>query len=309
MSRAEAPIAELPVGRDLRTLSSARVVADGSIVNVKEGLQRLGTFEALMDAIHLGVRQTLPREDARTVAELGVEKIHTVADVDRVTALRTRLETLLRPIADDTLRGFAAAMNPAEPRAYLGRHLGVRLMMPRPAVADRASDLVPGFMVPNRAHVDSWFNTSLNSVNLWIALGRVRPGNGMLMYPHLYRRPIARDGHAVAADQPLGEPVRLTLDPGDILVFSGDHIHLSETNTTDETRLVFTKRFSVGAPRYNPVGSGWLPYYDSRLLDGSARVLASARSRVTVAYGRHVLRTVLRRPPAYEVGTPAKVSA
>ncbi|WP_103504831.1 MULTISPECIES: phytanoyl-CoA dioxygenase family protein [unclassified Streptomyces] len=104
----------------------------------------------------------------------------------------------------------------------------------------------------------------------------------------------------MAPGQELGTPVRISLDPGDILLFSGDHVHASETNTTDETRCVLTKRVSVAAPRYNPGGGGWVPYDDPRLLRGLLTPLASLRSRATPAYGRHLVRTALRRRPAYE---------
>lgn len=286
-----------------------QVVEDGTLVVVRGGLQRLDMLEPLLRATEFALTRTLPPDAADTLRRHGIEDLHTIADVERCTALRTRLETLLRPIAADTALAFAAMADPGGPRVYVSHHLGVRLMLPHTTVAGR-NELAPlaGFMVPHPQHVDSWFNTPHNSVNLWIALGRVRPGNGLLIHPDRYRRPVRRDGFHVDPGEDLGTPVRVSLDPGDILVFAGDHVHGSETNTTDETRYVLTKRISVGAPRYDPRAGGWISYHDPRLLHGPLPALASLRSRATLAYGRHLVRTALRRPPAYErtrTGPPA----
>ncbi|MEV7778422.1 phytanoyl-CoA dioxygenase family protein [Kitasatospora sp. NPDC088351] len=278
-----------------------QVVDDGRLVVVRRGLHHLDALEPLLRATGHAAAGTLPPDAAATVGRLGVEALHTAATVEQATAFRTRLETLLRPVAAEAVRSFAERAAPGGPRVYLSHHLGVRIMLPHAAVAGRAElDPLAGFMVPHSPHIDSWFNTPVNSVNLWIALGRVRPGNGLLIYPHLYREPVRREGFRVAPGQDLGTPVRVTLDPGDILVFAGDHVHSSETNTTDETRYVLTKRISVGAPRFSRQGGGWIPYHDPRLLDGPLPALASLRSRATAAYGRHLLRAALRRPPAYE---------
>ncbi|WP_331766456.1 phytanoyl-CoA dioxygenase family protein [Embleya sp. NBC_00896] len=301
---------EVRPGPDSLGAPLRRVVDEGRLVVIKRGLQHLNALEPLRRAIAVAARETLPADAARTLERDGIEQLHAAATVEEATALRTRLETLMRPIAADAILDFAATADPEGPPVYVSRHLGVRTMLPHAVVAGR-DELAPlaGFMVPNALHVDSWFNTTLNSVNLWIALGRVRPGNGLLVYPDLYRRPVRRVGYGLAPDQELGAPVRFTLDAGDILVFSGDHVHASETNTTDETRWVLTKRVSIGAPRFNPKGSGWVPYDDPRLLRGPFRRSASLRSRATRAYGRHLLRTALRRPPGYERPQPSAPSA
>lgn len=89
--------------------------------------------------------------------------------------------------------------------------------------------------------------------------------------------------------------MRFEMEPGDILLFAGDHLHSSEPNTTDETRYVLTKRLSLGAPRYNPRGSGWVPYYDTRLLGTALQSLASLRSRASAGYARNLARAIRSR--------------
>ncbi|NJP65762.1 phytanoyl-CoA dioxygenase family protein [Streptomyces spiramenti] len=292
---------EIHPGRASLDVPFRRVVDDGLLVIVRNGLQLLDALEPLRRATRLAAAETLPPTAARALERTGIEGLHTVVGIEEAMALRTRMETALRPSAAQACLAFAATAGTGEPRVHVSRHFGVRTMLPHRVVAER-DDLGPlaGFVVPTAPHVDSWFNTTLNSVNLWMALGRVRPGNGLLVYPDLYRAPIRRAGYDVAPGQQLGTPVSFALDPGDILLFSGDHVHASEANTTDETRVVLTKRISVGAPRYNPEGSGWVPYDDARLLRGPLAPLASLRSRATAAYGRHLLRAALRRRPGYE---------
>ncbi|MED7948826.1 phytanoyl-CoA dioxygenase family protein [Streptomyces sp. BE20] len=298
-------ILELHPGPDSLGVPLRQVVDEGRLVVVKHGLHHLDALEPLLRATARTAADHLPADACTTVGRAGIEALHTIATVEQATAFRTGLEASLRPLAADAALAFAAKADPDGPRVYVSHHLGVRLMLPHTAVAGRTElDPLAGFMVPHALHVDSWFNTALNSVNLWMALGRVRPGNGLLIYPDLYRAPVRRTGFRLAADQDRGIPVRVSLDPGDILVFAGDHVHGSETNTTDETRYIITKRISVGAPRFNPQGSGWIPYHDPRLLRGRLPALASLRSRATTGYARHLLRTALRRPPAYELPQP-----
>src|SRR4051794_16743864 len=40
-----------------------------------------------------------------------------------------------------------------------------------------------GFMTPHGPHLDSWFSQATNTINLWMALGRVIPGNGIVFFP------------------------------------------------------------------------------------------------------------------------------
>lgn len=280
---------------------SLREVLAGRIVIVAHWLRRHGgleevrreTFGALADATSPGTAQEVERR--------GLERLHTVVTPAQVSVARTLLETRLRPIATEIALAFAASLSRQRSPIYLGHHSGIRIMLPEQAIGAHRAEFeeLTGFMAPHDLHRDSWYNTGVNSINLWMAVSRVRKGNGLLVFPDAYRRGTRRHsgfptGSTHLAD-PVGKPINFEMEPGDILLFAGDHLHSSEPNTTDETRYVLTKRLSLGAPRYNPRGSGWMPYYDTRLLGTALQPLASLRSRASAGYARNLARIVHSR--------------
>jgi hypothetical protein len=277
-------------------LSLAEVLA-GRIAVVAGWLSRHGmldevrreTFGALAEAASPGI--------AREVERRGLEWLHTVVTAPQAAAVRTVLETRLRPVATRIALAFAASLPRQRAPVYLGHHSGVRIMLPEDAIRTHRTAFteLTGFMVPHDLHRDSWYNTGVNSVNLWVAISRVRKGNGLLIFPDGYPRDARRRDSLASPDVPVGPPLHFELAPGDILLFAGDHLHASEPNTTDQTRYVLTKRLSLGAPRYHPRGSGWVPYYDTRLLGTALQPLAALRSRLSAGYARDLARTVRSR--------------
>jgi hypothetical protein len=182
---------------------------------------------------------------------------------------------------------------------YICGQVYVRILMPEDLIAGFRSRLKgeAGFLKPHSPHRDSWFSQGTNSINLWMAVGRVSAGNSLLIYPDVYHADQGRAGNLVDPGEPLGRPDRFVLDPGDVLLFHGDHVHSSEVNITGETRYVITARVSVGAPKYNNKdGSSWVPYYHSRMAASRWRPLSSARSRATVAYFRRRVLSSLTSP-------------
>lgn len=267
-------------------------VLNGRVVVVRKALDYLGVLEPLRRATFGAIAEIAPGRAAAEVEERGLEHLHEVLDVVGVAAVRTCLETRLLPAAHDMTKALLALLSPQPTPLYLGKHFGVRVMVPHEAIdADRASyGGLQGFMIPRGPHVDSWFNTGVNSVNLWIAIGWVRRGNGILIFPEAYRRDLRRSGESVHPDERLGAALNVEMEPGDVLVFAADHLHSTEPNVTNETRYVLTRRLSVGAPKYSRLGNGWVPYYDTRLLGTPLESVASLRSRCTSSCFRQWLR-------------------
>ena len=271
-------------------LSLCEVLA-GRIVIVVGWLRRQDMLEAVRRETFSAFADAASPRSAQEVKHRGLEQLHTVVTPEQVSAARTILETRLRPVATRIALAFAASLSRQRSPIYLGHHSGVRIMLPEQTILTHRTvfEELTGFMVPHDLHRDSWYNTGINSINLWMAISRVRKGNGLLVFPDAYRQ-VARQ-----QDTPVGKPLNFEMEPGDILLFAGDHLHSSEPNTTNETRYVLTKRLSLGAPRYNPRGSGWVPYYDTRLLDTALQPLAALRSRATAGYARNLVRTVRSR--------------
>jgi ectoine hydroxylase-related dioxygenase (phytanoyl-CoA dioxygenase family) len=175
---------------------------------------------------------------------------------------------------------------PSRP-VYVDRRNYVRTMMPEDVVAAERELLADqfGHMVVHNPHRDSWFSHCLNTVNVWIAVGRVAAENGLLLYPEVWEHELERDGTSVARGQPIGVPLTLPLEAGDAVVFAGEHLHSSAINVTNETRYVLSFRLTLGAPRYGD-GISWVSYDDLRLVGTRLERLAPARARLTRAYWR-----------------------
>lgn len=272
-------------------------VLAGRIVIVVSWLNRHGMLEAVRRETFGALAGAASLHSAQELERHGLERLHTLVTAPQVSAARTILETRLRPVATRIALTFAASLSRQRAPIYLGDHSGVRIMLPEQTIATHRTAFgeLTGFMVPHDLHRDSWYNTGINSINLWMAISRVRKGNGLLVFPDAYQ------GDARQQGTPVGRPLNFEMEPGDVLLFAGDHLHSSEPNTTNETRYVLTKRLSLGAPRYNPRGSGWVPYYDTRLLGTALQPLASLRSRASAGYARNVARTIRSRV----IGTPA----
>jgi hypothetical protein len=71
------------------------------------------------------------------------------------------------------------------------------------------------------------------------------------LFPDVRARRLARDVHGrLVPGQRIGPPLDVALDPGDALIFDGEHLHASQLNRTEESRVVVSYRAVLGIPRY-----------------------------------------------------------
>ena len=109
-------------------------------------------------------------------------------------------------------------------------------------------------------HRDTWGSNVLAQINLWGPVFPVEPGATMVIWPMLFGRPVPN----TSADWDLerlrespgrypllpecrapldGTPqVPVLIEPGDLLCFSGAHLHASRANRTGRTRLSIDTR-------------------------------------------------------------------
>ena len=109
-------------------------------------------------------------------------------------------------------------------------------------------------------HRDTWGSNVLAQINLWGPVFPVEPGATMVIWPTLFGRPVPN----TSADWDLerlrespgrypllpecrapldGTPqVPVLIEPGDLLCFSGAHLHASRPNRTGRTRLSIDTR-------------------------------------------------------------------
>ena len=116
-------------------------------------------------------------------------------------------------------------------------------------------------------HRDCWYDSSTNTVNIWIAITDIEPGNGMVIYPESLNKDIERRGVEALTNGSFGKPEFFPMKAGSLLLFNANHIHTTELNTTDKTRVSLTLRVSLDKPTFlstegkNPI------YYDSRFVN------------------------------------------
>ena len=182
------------------------------------------------------------------------------------------------PLAQDTLapEDFLATaaelrrafMRGPEPRALFRRVVESIGLDPGSTYADRlilrlqpSGDAHSGRRVRDLPpHRDTWGSNLMAQINLWGPVFPLEPGATMVIWPELFERPVPN----TSADWDLERlreapgrypllpesrgPVRgarevpVLIDPGDLLCFSGAHLHASRPNRTGRVRVSVDSR-------------------------------------------------------------------
>lgn len=244
--------------------ASLEEIIGGRIVLLRRVLQRINFFDAIANTATRVIGDHVSAEAARRVARDGFEVLHKIISPCDVPSLIRLMGLELVPLSAHLVPALAHSSRCVPDTIFVADHTWVRIMMPEDIVADHREVLAGqyGHAVVHNPHRDSWFSQAINVVNMWMAIGRVRRGNSLLIYPDVFGQPLERDGMTIARTQRLGIPVNFELDAGDVLLFSGEHLHSSEINITDETRFVVSMRFTAKPPEYCG-GHGRTPYYET----------------------------------------------
>lgn len=135
------------------------------------------------------------------------------------------------------------------------------------------------------AHRDTWGSNVYAQTNWWAPILPITPGRGLAFYPDHWSRPLAndsaswdlqevrrrrREGRPVALVPRPTEPVddrgelRVAIEPGDLLCFSGAHLHAGVPNHTGVARFSIEARTvdvgDVAAGRGAPNLDGAAPH-------------------------------------------------
>ncbi len=116
-------------------------------------------------------------------------------------------------------------------------------------------------------HRDSWVDCPDNLINVWAAVGPIREANGLTIFPDAFAQDIAHVGASIAFDENPGKPLNVELDPGDAILFHGDHLHSSVLNRCDETRHAISFRIVTEKPNFP---NGHYHHYAYSALAGGA---------------------------------------
>lgn len=197
---------------------------------------------------------------AHCVAHLGhkPEHAHEREPASTVNQATKALRQLVRKdAAVAQLFNTALAAVGVDRQATYGDGVVVRIQTP----GNDAQHLAP--LAPHR---DTWGSNISAQTNWWAPIYSTTPNRTLAMFPNYYDRVVANDSASWdfkelvrrfksshgAPDYPLlptakdlppwAEARPINLVPGDLLCFSGAHLHASVPNTTRRTRLSFESR-------------------------------------------------------------------
>lgn len=232
-------------------------IMNGEFFMLRHCLQELGLFDTLVNATYRGLDTQIGKEKADKVMALGIDQIHQLVAPDEIPDVTDAVYEFMEPESLGILKKFVQEMLGQTSPFYLERKPNVRFHIPHDVAAPhlkayneftkRRGD---GKITPHRAHRDSWVDCPSNLINVWVAVGKVRKGNGLTIYPETYRSPLQHDGPYIASDENPGPASTFDMEPGDVLLFHGDQVHGSEINMTDSTRHVISFRITMEKPNY-----------------------------------------------------------
>jgi nitrite reductase/ring-hydroxylating ferredoxin subunit len=254
----------------------------GEVFLVRQAMQKLGVFDAMKRASIEGIQKAAGDEIARKVEEIGFERIHEVVSASDIPRVTDAAYQEVNAIASKLLQQMVPRLFGHSDTFYFEKNPNVRFHIPyddaaphRAAYAEFGKKRGEGKITAHGPHRDSWLECPTNCVNVWVAVGAVLEGNGLLFYPDVYGQPISRDGCHIRKDANPGVAVATAMGPGDALIFHGDQVHGSELNYTDRTRHVVSFRLCLSRPEFrdlnihdymhsdlakSPVGSGALSW-------------------------------------------------
>lgn len=121
-------------------------------------------------------------------------------------------------------------------------------------------------VAPLSAHRDTWGSNVMAQTNWWAPVFPITPERTIALFPAWFERPVTNDStgwdfaemvrrikqEGYYSDYPLlptathppawHDALAISIEPGDLMAFSGAHLHASVPNTTDRTRFSFEIR-------------------------------------------------------------------
>ena len=272
-------------------------ILDGEVFMLKNGLHESGLFDLLEQATFAGIRSSMGDDVAERVKQVGVEKIHTVVAAADIPKLTDSVYDFITASSLDFLKPFVGNVLGITGSFFFERKPNVRFHIPHDVVANEIKNFKEftrqhgdGKITPHKTHRDSWVDCPANLINVWIAVGPVREGNSLTLYPTVYRDDIKNNGPYIRADENPGPADTFEMDAGDVLLFHGNHLHGSEINSTDCTRHVISFRIVLEKPNYTH--GHYHHYAHSALAGGALDWLAELPQNLAWSYVRQVGRSL-----------------
>jgi len=261
----------------------------GEIFVIRRCLQSLGIFDEIAETSLEGIRTAGGEDVAVDVEREGFEAIHRFADLDQIDAIIDRIYKDLARKGPRWIARIAPDLLGIKKSYYFERLPNVRIHIPYDILAANseamsrfAAKAGGGKLAAHPNHRDSWVGCPDNLLNVWAAVGPITEGNGLIIFPDAFSSDVAHVGASIAFDENPGEPLNFDLEPGDTILFHGDHLHSSVLNRTDETRHAISFRIVTEKPHF-PHGH-YHHYAHSSLARGPLNPLAEIPANVAWSY-------------------------
>lgn len=273
-------------------------ILDGEVFILRRGLQTLGLLDDLIASSLEGIRESVGPDVAARASRDGFDRIHEWIDPADLPRMTDAVYLSVAKTVRSMLKHFVRQVFPGEGSYFFEKSPNVRFHIPYELAARHqsafnrfAGSRGQGKITAHGPHRDSWVDCPDNVVNIWIAIGPVRRGNGLTIFAQDYRKRLAFRNGYIAPNQALHFPMAFDLEPGDAILFHSDHVHGSELNITDSTRFAISHRITFGKPRF-PYGH-YHHYLHAGLAAGPLWWLAQVPANLQLSYLTDRLRRLM----------------
>lgn len=261
----------------------------GEIFVIRGCLQSLGIYDEITKTSLEGIQAVAGENVASSIKREGFETIHRFTDLDQIDSIIDRIYKDLARKGPAWVAKIAPDLLGITKPYYFERLPNVRFHIPYDILASNsqamsrfAAKAGGGKLAAHPNHRDSWVGCPDNLLNIWAAVGPIQEGNGLTIFPDAFNRDVAHVGASIAFDENPGKPLTFDLDPGDAILFHGDHLHSSVLNRTDETRHAISFRIVTEKPNF-PHGH-YHHYAHSTLARGLFNSLAEIPTNLAWSY-------------------------
>ena len=284
-------------------------ILNGEVVVMREALQTFDCMTMLKNAACIGIEKSQGKAAAERTRHEGFHRIHEWVAAKDIPAMTDAVYDEVRPLAAEFLRQFVPGMFPGINSYYYEQTPNVRFHIPYDIAAAHKKEFNKfgkhygqGKITAHGPHRDSWLDCPSNGINMWFAIGRIRPGNGLTVFTEDYASQASHQSSGNISDgEQLHKAQSFDLHPGDVVLFHTDHVHGSELNRLNETRFAISFRMSFDKPQFQNLHYHPYVYSDWE----NKAVLAQLPALAQPSYARSLVkRTVKKLFPALERKQP-----
>lgn len=270
---------DLEFGQPYPSDISKRIIG-GEVFVARKCMQQLGLMEDMHATSIAGIRRVAGDEIAHTIEREGLEHIHRHCPLEQIAEITNAIYDLAEHKAKSWVSKISPDLLNLKGSFYFERSPNIRFITPHDYMAkgQKALDEFTrqhggGKMTPHPPHRDSWVDCPANAINVWIAVGPIPRGNGLTIFPQAYGRNLDHVASgSIAYHENPGKPIFFDLEPGDAILFHGEHLHATVLNHIQTTRHVISFRIVDGKPNY--LGRHYHHYLQSTLASGPLAMFA-----------------------------------